>query len=671
MTNKRKGIGIHLAAFLIGRVAVGTMYPFLVAFFLASYLEGVSSAGMFVCLMLGVVSTLQFGSVIQYSVVIFVLAMMLTCIQDRHVADNRIVIALMGAGVAFVAEGVRLLVAGQLLQMPYMPFLEAVLVAGSVIVYQTAIFALTGQPWNLLERNEAVVGSIALFATMVAGLPVTVAGQFSILALTGILAAMYGSYIYGIAAGTTLGTVCGIVLAWKTGQIEHLACLALVGLVAGVASQMGRIATLLGVGAVYAVLGWTYQQTFVEPQMVRALASALLVFGLTPKGVLYRQAYKGSPAALDMSIQKNVLDDFGNQLREYGQAFEQVSENFMSYNQTPEQSVVFRQMENLGSMISDYADHLQIETGFTKQQEHKLKTVLWSRSILLGKMMAYKGPGGRQRIYLYASRTKGNVTTAREIARLVSGIMNKQFAVDEGSRSIVGECESLIVLVEAPNFTYQSGYICHRKRGESVCGDYSYLAPVGKESMLLMISDGMGSGEPAFRQSEFLTESIADLIGAGFDQSCSIGLVNSMMSMKCQGENFATLDLCHVDLYSGMAEFIKYGAAATFIKRDQWIDTIMSTSLPLGAVSDAKGDVTMKKLFVEDVVVMCSDGLMECIDEEDKIACMKEYLCELESDTPEEIASELYRRIIQHRPENERELTDDATLVVFRLKQAA
>lgn len=671
MANKKEWIGIHLAAFLIGRVAVGTMYPFLVAFFLASYLEGISSAGMFVCLMLGVVSTLQFVSVIQYSVVILVLAILFTCMQDRHIADNRIVIASLGAVVAFMAEGVRLFIAGQLLQLPYIPFFEALLVAGATIVYQTAIAALKGQPWNLLERNEAVVGVLALFVTVLAGLPVTVVGQFSVLALAGLLSTLYGSYSYGIAVGTTLGTICGILLAWRTEQIAWLAFLALAGLVAGAASQMGKLATLLGVSVVYAALGVFYQQGIIEPEMVRAYASAVLVFVLTPKGILYRQAYARPPVAVDMSIQKNVLDDFGSQLREYGQAFEQVSENFMSYNQTPEQSVVFRQMENLGNMLSQYAEHLQIETGLTKQQEHKLKTVLWSRSILLGKMMSYKGPGGRQRIYLYASRTKGNVTTAREVARLVSGIMNKRFTVDEGSRSIVGEKESLIVLVEAPNFTYQSGYICHRKGGESVCGDYSYLAPVGREAMLLMISDGMGSGEPAFRQSEFLTESIADLIGAGFDQSCSISLVNSMMSMKCQGENFATLDLCHVDLYSGMAEFIKYGAAATFIKRDQWIDTIMSTSLPLGAVSDAKGDVTMKKLFVEDVIVMCSDGLMECIDEEDKVACMKEYLCELESETPEEMASELYRRIVQHKPENERELSDDATLVVFRLKQAA
>ena len=229
----------------------------------------------------------------------------------------------------------------------------------------------------------------------------------------------------------------------------------------------------------------------------------------------------------------------------------------------------------------------------------------------------------------------------------------------------------MIILVEAPNFTYQSGYICHRKGGESVCGDYSYMAPVNRQSMLLMISDGMGSGEPAFRQSEFLTESIADLIGAGFDKDCSIGLVNDMMSLKFRGESFATLDLCSVDLYSGMAEFVKYGAAVTFIKRDHWIDTIMSTSLPLGAVPDAKADVSVKKLFGEDIIFMCSDGLMDCIEEEDKVSCMKEYLCELETDTPEDMAAELYRKIMQRKPENEWQLKDDATLVVFRLKEAA
>lgn len=671
MESKKGMLGIHIAAFFVGRVAVSGLYPFLVAFFLAAYLEGISSAWMFAVLLLGVVSTLQFVSVIKYSIVIVLLMLLLACVQDKYLSENRMFTGCIGGVVTFLAGVVELLIRGEIMTTPYLPFFEAFIVACGTIVYQLAFSSIRNNPWNLLERNEAVISVLTLLITILAGLPVTVLGQFSVLAAVCFFAVFFAGFSYGITVGATLGTICGILLALKTGQIETMACMALSGLTVGVVRELGKLGTMAGAVVAYFFLGCFYNTSLIEAPMIRAFASAILLFCLTPKGLLYRQAYSPAPVSMDLSIQKNVMEEFSQRLKEYGMAFGQLSENFMSYHGGPEQDIMFRQMASVGDMIADYADHLQVDAPLSKQQEMQLKTAFWDKNILLVKISACKGANGRQRIYLYVTKAKGRVATARELSFVVSRVLKKRFIVDEGSRSIVGHEESMIILVEAPNFTYQSGYICHRKRGESVCGDYSYMAPVNRQSMLMMISDGMGSGEPAFRQSEFLTESIADLIGAGFDKDCSIELVNAMMSLKFQGENFATLDLCSVDLYSGMAEFVKYGAAVTFIKRDRWIDTIMSTSLPLGTVPDVKGDVSVKKLFGEDVIFMCSDGLMDCIEEEDKVSCMKEYLCELEADTPEDMAAELYRKIMQRKPENERVLKDDATLVVFRLKEAA
>lgn len=671
MESKKGMLGIHIAAFLVGRVAVSSMYPFLVAFFLAAYLEGISSAGMFAVLLLGVVSTLEFVPVIKYSVVIVLLMVLLACVQDRYLSENRAFTGCMGGVVTFAAGAVELLVRGEMMTTPYLPFFEAFIVACGTVVYQMAFSSIRKNPWNLIERNEAVISVLALLVIVLAGLPVTLFGKFSILAAVCFYAVFFSGFCYGITAGATLGTICGILLALKTGQIETMACMALAGLAVGVARELGKAGTMAGAVVAYTFLGCFYNTSLIEAPMIRAFVSAVMLFCLTPRGYLYHQAYSPAPVSMDLSIQKNVMEEFSQRLKEYGLAFGQLSENFMGYHTAPEQDIMFRQMASVGDMISDYAEHLQVDAPLSKQQEMQLKTAFWNKNILLVRMSACKSANGRQRIYLYAAKAKGRVATARELSLVVSRVLKKRFVVDEGSRSIVGHEESVIILIEAPNFTYQSGYICHRKRGEPVCGDYSYMAPVNRQSMLLMISDGMGSGEPAFRQSEFLTESIADLIGAGFDKDCSIGLVNAMMSLKFQGENFATLDLCSVDLYSGMAEFVKYGAAVTFIKRDRWIDTIMSTSLPLGTVPDAKGDVSVKKLFGEDIIFMCSDGLMDCIEEEDKVSCMKEYLCELEAETPEDMAAELYRKIMQRKPENERVLKDDATLVVFRLKEAA
>lgn len=706
MGNKKELIGIYVVAFLIGRVAVGSIYPFLTAFFLAAYIEGISSAGLFVMLLLGVASTLQFAAVIQYSIVVVLLMLILSCVQEKYLSDNRVFVGCIGGAVSFIGCLAALLIQGSFWDMPYLPFFEAFIAACGTIVYQMALSAMRNNPWNFIERNEAVISVVSLLVTVFSGLPVTVGSLFSVLAGVCFLTVFYGGFCYGITVGTMLGTVCGILMTLKTGEIAMLACMSLFGLVIGISRELGKLSGMAGVIVAYFFLGQLYDNTLFALPNVRAFISAVLVFMLIPRGLLYRQSRTQASIVMDLSVQQNVMEEFKQQLKEYGAAFRQLCGNFMSYNQInedksqseykeetegmeadaavseavvrdsyydrmlKERDVMIDQMGYLGEMISSYADALHTGSPLSKEQEMKLKTTLWDRKILLNRLAVSESPEGRQRIYLYASRSKGRVITARELSSIVSRVLKKRLVVDEESRSIVGREESMIVLVEAPNFTYQSGYICHKKKGETLCGDYSYMAPVNRQSMLMVISDGMGSGEEAFRQSEFLTESIADLISAGFDKKHSIGLVNALMSLKYQGDNFATLDLCTVDLYSGVAEFVKYGAAVTFIKRDQWIDTIMSTSLPLGTVPDAKGDVAVKKLFGDDIIFMCSDGFMECIEAEDKVKCMKELICELEEESPEEMASELYRRVMKEQPEADAVLKDDATLVVFRLKAA-
>ena len=43
-------------------------------------------------------------------------------------------------------------------------------------------------------------------------------------------------------------------------------------------------------------------------------------------------------------------------------------------------------------------------------------------------------------------------------------------------------------------------------------------------------------------------------------------MVNSALVMKGQEGNFSTVDICAVDLDTGICNFLKAGASATFIK---------------------------------------------------------------------------------------------------------
>lgn len=682
MKSKTEQIGIHVMALLLGRVGMLTMYPFLTAFFLAAYIEGMGSGSVFVALLLGLCSTLQFPAVIKYSITIVGVMLLLELVQERHMTQKRGFVAFVGAIISLISAVATLYVQGQLWTNPYLPMLEAFIVFSATIVFQMALHAIRTSPWDLFSKNVYCISVMSLFVALLFGLPVTANGTFSLLGLVAFSSVLYGGYCYGMTFGISLGAICGIVMALQYSEIMLLGAFVIIGLVVGIARETGKMASLIGAVLAYGFLGLLYSEALFAVEQLRAFASALVAFILTPKGVLYQPTLHVTEQE-KAPLQQTMLESYRQRMSDLGNAFVELSGNFMEYNgrksfpveadnayherMLKEREVMLGQISSLGEMLEQYAANMQPETPLSKSQENRIKVALWEKQIAVGKLAMFYTPEGKSRIYMYARNTKGTVITAKETARIVGTVLQKHLRVTDEGRSIVGRDESLLVFEEAPNFSYQTGFISSKKHGEALCGDSSYMSPVSMEKMLLMISDGMGSGEDAFRQSEFLTDSMVELISAGVDQKRAVGLLNALMSLKYQGEKFATLDFCSVDLYSGVAEFVKYGAAATFIKRDNWIETIQSTSLPLGAVAETEADVTVKKLFHKDAVFLCSDGLLDLVQGEDKIAGMKEHIDALKEEEPERMAAELYKRIVRESVEEKR---DDATLLVFLLKAA-
>ena len=91
-------------------------------------------------------------------------------------------------------------------------------------------------------------------------------------------------------------------------------------------------------------------------------------------------------------------------------------------------------------------------------------------------------------------------------------------------------------------------------------------------------------------------------------------------------------------------EFVKIGAASTFVKRDNWVETISSTTLPIGMLKAVDYDSVNKKLYEGDIVIMVTDGVLDCLQEEDKEAYMEKLIMDIDSNNPQEIAN----RILDH-----------------------
>ena len=160
-------------------------------------------------------------------------------------------------------------------------------------------------------------------------------------------------------------------------------------------------------------------------------------------------------------------------------------------------------------------------------------------------------------------------------------------------------------------FFADTGASCQSGVAGEVCGDSHLVRMLGTSKLLLMLSDGMGVGQAAADESRETLRLLWRFLEAGISRDLALETVNQQMLMRTGEDIFATLDLCVVDLSTGMAEFTKFAACRTLVLRDGEILPIEGGRLPLGVLENVQPTVRRVRLRAGDVLIMGSDGVME------------------------------------------------------------
>ena len=133
---------------------------------------------------------------------------------------------------------------------------------------------------------------------------------------------------------------------------------------------------------------------------------------------------------------------------------------------------------------------------------------------------------------------------------------------------------------------------------------------------------------------------------AGFSVETAIRMMNSAMVMKGADDLYSTVDLCKINLYTGMAKLYKIGAAATFIKRGAEVECITSQSLPVGAQVQMDISVQETKLTGGDFVVMVTDGVLEYLHVKKPEDTMQEIIESIQTNNPGILAKKIMERVM-------------------------
>src|SRR5690625_5812336 len=94
----------------------------------------------------------------------------------------------------------------------------------------------------------------------------------------------------------------------------------------------------------------------------------------------------------------------------------------------------------------------------------------------------------------------------------------------------------------------------------------------------LAISDGMGNGQRARKESMQTLRLLQQILQSGIDEQVAIKSINSILSLRMTDEIFSTLDLAMIDMQTAHVQFLKIGSTPSFIKRRQQIRSEEHTS---------------------------------------------------------------------------------------------
>ncbi len=226
-------------------------------------------------------------------------------------------------------------------------------------------------------------------------------------------------------------------------------------------------------------------------------------------------------------------------------------------------------------------------------------------------VMRRKGKGIRIRMQAYTKN--GHSMPIRRVTQCLGVLFGCPMVAGGDSERFVGEEMGEFTFEEEAGYMVLTGVARAAKREETLSGDsFSFLYPESGETVLLL-SDGMGSGEAASKDSEAVIGLLERLLSAGFDEKTAVRLLNSVLLLRTEGKSCSTVDISVINPYAGTCEFVKLGAAGTYIKRENWIEAVSSETLPVGMLAEADYDTKEKKLFDGDYIIMMSDGVPETL----------------------------------------------------------
>lgn len=360
---------------------------------------------------------------------------------------------------------------------------------------------------------------------------------------------------------------------------------------------------------------------------------------------------------------KNTYKDAGytytiNRLQETARTFRNLGD---AYGETNQKQTGFKRQLILAADILEECVAMNLDAKAPdKQERRELERKCMAMGISVKDIKLVEGK--RREILVTAKTFMKGCVSERVLRETVSSVFKAKFFSNQDNRVIINEELDQYMFYQENRFRILSGMARKCKEEENTSGDNFLLKKLNCGKMVAAIADGCGSGKRAFAESRMVIELMENCIEAGFEEKTAIDLINSAYIAGTTFNNPVTMDMSIIDCQAGVINCIKLGAVSTFIKRDNWVEIIKSTTLPMGVLEQVDYDCTTKKLYDGNYIIMISDGVLDNLSGINKEEQMVEIINNINVKKPAGIAKKILEESLKN---NNMEAFDDCTVMVL------
>ena len=313
------------------------------------------------------------------------------------------------------------------------------------------------------------------------------------------------------------------------------------------------------------------------------------------------------------------------------------------------------QMGGVSNLLMQLASDVKHRTGYDNAKEKELVDSLVFHNVLCsGAVVAQQ----KEIVTVVLTVAKDDVNN-EVIQKVVTNVIKQNMIVERIENTESATWVNVFLSVR-PRYSVSFGVSSVAKGGNDVSGDTHTVTHTDNGKCIVALCDGMGSGDKAEQMSATSIGLVESFYRAGFDNDTILSCVNKLL-VGSGNEIFCAVDVVVLDLYNGLADFIKLGACAGLVKNDGKVEIVSGSSLPLGVLEEMKPSITKKALIGGDVVVLISDGVADCFKDPTTLARV---FSEVSVNVPQSIADVILNKALKlcnNKP------NDDMTVVVAKL----